>query len=436
VASPTVPAKKLGVLQIAALGVSLVIAGQFTGWNFGLPVGGLGGMVTAVFLVLAMYFGLTQCVLELSTGMPGAAGAHAYGGRAFGPLVGFLAGATVLFALTVGCGVVANFIAAYAVAVFGIDPWVCKVGLFAGVIAVHLRGGGEASGFTTLTSLIAALALLVFGALMVPHVRADNLYEGGAAGPHSLFPAGLAGVFACIPYSVWMFLAIENTALAVEEAKDPLRTLPQGMNVGLLTVAATGLIVLILGTAGAGVDAIKTADDPLYAAMVSRGVRSVWSARVIGMGAISGLLACFFSLVYAASRQLFAMGRDGELPQVMASIDGRGTPRLAVLAVGVAAFIISAAPTAHLLVPIVLLFDLSYVLIAAAYLRIRRRSLLSERRYRAIGGAATGWTTLLLTATILMACLQIDRATIGTLIIFYAVVSGAFTLARQRRSPS
>jgi ethanolamine permease len=169
---------------------------------------------------------------------------------------------------------------------------------------------------------------------------------------------------------------------------------------------------------------------------VSHGVRSIWSARVIGMGAISGLLACFFSLLYAASRQLFAMGRDGELPQVMASIDERGTPRLAVLAVGVIAFIISAAATAHLVVPIVLLFDLSYVVIAAAYLRIRRQSLLSEKRYRAIGGAATGWTTLLLTITIFTVCLQIDWVTIGTLIIFYTLASGAFYLSRSRRLPS
>jgi ethanolamine permease len=426
----------MGVLQVAALGISLVIAGQFTGWNFGLPVGGLGGMVAAVFVVLAMYFGLTQCVLELATGMPGAAGAHAYGRRAFGPLVGFLAGISVLFALTVGSGVVANFIAAYAAAVFGIEPWLCKVGLFVVVVAIHTRGAGEASGFTTLTGLIAALTLVVFGVLMVPHVRAENLYEGGAAGARSLFPAGLAGVFGCIPYSVWMFLAIENTALALDEVEDPPRTLPRGLNAGLLTVAVTGLIVLILGTAGAGVDAIKSADDPLYAALASRGVHSIWSARVIGLGAISGLLACFFSLIYAASRQLYAMGRDGELPEWAARVDRKGTPRIAVLSVGVVGFMISAAPTAHLVVPIVLLFDLSYVLIAAAYLLIRRKSLLSENRCHALGGFSTGWVTLALTVLILLACLQIDRVTVGVLIVFYALVTGAFNFSRRQRSLS
>ena len=55
---------KLGVVQVAALGVSLVIVGQFTGWNFGLQVGGLGGMMVAACIVVGMYVGLSGCVLE------------------------------------------------------------------------------------------------------------------------------------------------------------------------------------------------------------------------------------------------------------------------------------------------------------------------------------------------------------------------------------
>lgn len=423
---------KLGVVQIAALGVSLVIVGQFTGWNFGLPVGGLGGMMAAACIVLGMYVGLSGCVLELATAMSSAGGTHTYGRVAFGPLAGYLAGMSVLLALTLGVGIVAEFIAAYARSVFGFGGWSLKIVLVTVVVGIHIRGAREASGFTVLTSVVAVLVLVAFVALMLPHFSVLHLYDSATG--LTLFPGGIAGVFACIPFAMWLFLAIENTALAVEEVDDPVVTLPRGLMAALLTVALIGFAVLVFGTGGAGVSAIKTADDPLYAALVSTSAGRNWSARLVGVGAISALLASFFSLMYAASRQLFAIAREGDLPAAFAAVGSRGTPWAALLIVAFIATVVSAVPPSRLVVPIVLLLDVSYVLLIAAYLRIQTNHTLPQRRYRAWGGKYSAWTTLGLTIVILISCMQLDATTIVSIGGFYVIAVAVFLLSSSRRA--
>src|SRR5260370_13084933 len=55
--------KPMGVLHIWALGVGVVIAGMYFGWNFGLPVAGPIGMLIASLIVCGLYL---TCVLRLS----------------------------------------------------------------------------------------------------------------------------------------------------------------------------------------------------------------------------------------------------------------------------------------------------------------------------------------------------------------------------------
>src|SRR5258707_10119678 len=47
--------KPLGVIHIWALGVGVVITGEYFGWNFGLPVGGPVGVLIASLIVCVLY---------------------------------------------------------------------------------------------------------------------------------------------------------------------------------------------------------------------------------------------------------------------------------------------------------------------------------------------------------------------------------------------
>src|SRR5258707_865320 len=84
--------KPMGVLHIWALGVGVVITGEYFGWNPGLREGGPIGMLLASLFVCGLYMAWVLCLSELSVAMPFAGGPLAYGRRAVGPAFGFVMG--------------------------------------------------------------------------------------------------------------------------------------------------------------------------------------------------------------------------------------------------------------------------------------------------------------------------------------------------------
>jgi amino acid transporter len=84
--------KPMGVLHIWALGVGVVITGEYFGWNPGLKEGGPIGMLLASLFVCALYMAWVLALSELSVAMPFAGGPLAYGRRAVGPWFGFIMG--------------------------------------------------------------------------------------------------------------------------------------------------------------------------------------------------------------------------------------------------------------------------------------------------------------------------------------------------------
>src|SRR5258706_15073585 len=84
--------KPMGVLHIWALGVGVVITGEYFGWNQGLKEGGPVGMLLASLFVFALYLMWVLALSELSVAMPFAGGPLAYGRRAAGAAFGFVMG--------------------------------------------------------------------------------------------------------------------------------------------------------------------------------------------------------------------------------------------------------------------------------------------------------------------------------------------------------
>src|SRR6266850_2560632 len=185
---PVSKSLQIGALRwtrVAGLGVAIAVSGQFSGWNYGLSTGGWGGLVVAALLTGLFYLGFTQCVAELAAAMPSAGGFETYCRKAFGTSAGYLVGMSVLVALAVAIGVVANFTAAYGKAVLGIGAIHIKIALF-------------------------AVVLVLFAACMAPFARAQHLLlvqEG------NLFPHGAAGIVASLPFALWLFLGVEQAAL-------------------------------------------------------------------------------------------------------------------------------------------------------------------------------------------------------------------------------
>jgi len=425
---------KQGVLrwpQVAGLGISLVIAGQFSGWNYGLAGSGWANMLVATLLMAVLCGGLALCVCELSTARPHAGGVFAYAQLAFGPFVGYLVGAACALALTIGTGAAANFLAAYMESVFGFGGWPVRIGLFALIIGIHLIGVGEALGLTLLAGAVAAIALLAFGAAMLPHVHWENLL---ATTGSALPGVSAAGVFACVPFAIWMFICIEQVASAAEEAAEPGRSMPRGIIAAVGTLLLTALTVVISAPGAAGVEVVGNAGDPLYAAMTHGGLYGErdWLPLLVGSGAVCGLLATFFSVVFSASRQLFALARDGFFPAALARTNRRGAPYVALLVLTVIGLPLTLVPPEKLLLCIVLLLGSCHLVLFAAYLRLHRSQPGLVRPFRLRGGPVVACVGMLLTLVVIAACFQLEVTMLSALALVVAALILNYLLRAAR----
>ena len=91
--------------------------------------------------------------------------------------------------------------------------------------------------------------------------------------------------------------------------------------------------MLVLTTGAGGAQAISESGNPLRRGAGRRAI-----AKVVNYIGLAGLIASFFSIIYAYSRQLFALSRAGYLPTVLSVTNSRKAPTLALIVPGIIGF--------------------------------------------------------------------------------------------------
>lgn len=435
-----------GWLLLAGLGVAYVISGDFSGWNLGLAEGGWGGLLIAFLLMGLMYTCMVFGLAELSSAMPVAGAGYGFARRALGPLGGFATGIAVLIEYAVAPAAISTFIGGYVQALGfmeGLHPWPIMLACYLVFVGMHLWGVGEALKVMFGITAIAALALVVWIIGMITNFRWSNLFDipvdSGAAGSSSFLPFGVAGAVAALVYGIWFFLAVEGVPLAAEEANDPKKDMPRGIIVAICVLLVFGAGVLLLAPGSAGSQAMSTSGNPLpEAARIANGEGSVL-AVVINWVGLLGLIASFFSIVYAYSRQLFALSRASYLPRFLSVTGRRKTPYLSLMVPGTIGFILAVvlynpeAPGALLINIAVFGATVSYFLMNLSHIVLRVREPELERPYRTPGGAITTGIALLLSAVAVIATFVVDVFAAGvTAAVFVAFLAYFWFYSRHR----
>ncbi|MSR15990.1 MAG: ethanolamine permease [Gammaproteobacteria bacterium] len=421
-----------GWVLLAGLGIAYVISGDFAGWNFGLAQAGWGGMLVATVLVATMYTAMVFSLAELSSTIPAAGGGYAFARRAFGPFVGFLTGTAILLEYAIAPAAVAVFIGAYCDSLFGVGGWPVSLAFYSLFVGIHLFGVGEALRLMLIITAIAAGALLVFALAMLPKFSASHLFDiptTDAIGASRFLPFGYLGIWGAIPYAMWFFLAIEGVPLAAEETRDPKRDLPRGMIAGMFVLLAFATLILILGPGGAGSAVIMKSGDPLVVALNHAYGGSTWVSRFISVVGMAGLIASFFSVIFAYSRQVFALSRAGYLPRCLSLTGRRKTPYLALIIPGLFGFLLSLTGKGDLLILMsVFGATVSYVLVMASHIALRIREPQLERPYRTPGGVVTSGIALVLALAAMVAGFLVDTTVVLYAMAFYAAMIAYFLL--------
>ncbi|MFJ5140226.1 ethanolamine permease [Streptomyces sp. NPDC088707] len=423
-----------GWLLLTGLGVAYVVSGDFSGWNIGLSKGGFGGLAIATVLMGAMYACLVFALAELSAILPTAGGGYGFARRALGTWGGFLTGTAILIEYILAPAAISIFIGDYveSLGLFGLESgWPVYLVCFALFIGIHLWGVGEALRFSLIVTAVAVAALVVFalGALTDFHVDGlnDIPVDGEAFGANSWLPFGLLGIWAAFPFGMWFFLGVEGVPLAAEEAKDPVRSMPKALAISMGILVLLAVMTFFAATGARGAAAVQEAGNPLVVALQGDGEPTALS-RFVNYAGLAGLVASFFSLIYAGSRQLFALSRAGYLPRFLSLTSRRKSPYLGLLIPGGIGFALAAGTGdgARMLNIAVFGATISYALMALSHIVLRRREPGLHRPYRTPGGIVTSSVAFVLALSALVATFLVDRTAAFMALGVYAIALAYF----------
>ncbi|HSN35355.1 MAG TPA: ethanolamine permease [Arthrobacter sp.] len=430
-----------GWVLLAGLGVAYVISGDFAGWNLGLAQGGWGGLLIAFVLMGVMYTCMVFGLAELSSTLPTAGAGYAFARRALGPLGGFATGIAVLIEYAVAPAAIATFIGGYieALGLFGLtNSWPVYLVTYIIFIGIHLRGVGEALRIMFAITAVAVVALIAAVVGLLPKFDPAKLFDivpDGSVGSSAFLPMGVGGILAALVYGIWFFLAVEGVPLAAEESADPKRDMPRGIIVAVITLVIFGALMLVLVPGAAGSQAMSVSDNPLPEALRVAYGGNTLVADFVNYAGLAGLVASFFSIIYAYSRQLFALSRAGYLPKWLSLTGTRHTPYWALIVPGTIGFLLAAITQDGALLINIAVFGatVSYVLLNLSHIVLRIKEPELERGYRTPGGIATTSVALVLSAVAVVATFVVDvYAASITAAIFAAAIAYYWFYSRHR----
>jgi ethanolamine permease len=426
-----------GWVLLAGLGIAYVISGDAAGWHFGLGVGGWGGLLIATLLMATMYTAMVFALAELSAAIPTAGGGYAFARRAMGPWGGFLTGTAILIEYTLAPAVVATFIGGYMDTLIGVGGPIVYLLCYLVFVGIHLYGVGEALKAMFAITVVAVVAIAAFVIGMIPQFEVANLFDiapTSAAGASPFLPFGAVGIWAAFPFAIWFFLAIEGVPLAAEETRDPATDMPKGLIAGMAALLLFAILILVFGPGGAG-SAVFTSDEMLAAPSVlplaleeAYGGTNALSTFV-NIAGLAALIASFFSIIFAYSRQLFALSRAGYLPRLLSVTGGRRTPWVALVVPAVIGFLLSLTGAgATLLNSAVFGAAISYVLMTLSHIVLRQREPDLDRPYLTPGGVITSGVACVLAVLAVIATFIVDVRAALIMLGVYALFIAYFAL--------
>lgn len=305
----------LGPAHIWALGVGIVLVGEYMGWNFAVGKGGAYAALIACWFAGILYTCVAMIDSEVTSTVAAAGGQYTQAKHIMGPLMAFNVGLYLVFAYTMleaGNAITVGFLmdtVANMGGHAGLDqrPFIILCIMF--LAWLNYRGVLATLTFNLVITAFAFVAILILFLATVPWSDASPMRHADLM---TDLPYGWLGVLAAMHFGLWFYLGIEGTTQAAEEVRSPARSLPFGTLAGIMTllIAATLTWYVCVGLmpweylGGAGV--------PLFDA--ARLTGSTTLVVLLGVGTLFATLASANGCINDASRAWFSMGRDHYLP--------------------------------------------------------------------------------------------------------------------------
>jgi APA family basic amino acid/polyamine antiporter len=350
--------KSLTALDLTVFGVGVVIgAGIFT-LTGRIAAQYAGPAVVVSFVIAAFCCALAAlCYAEFASTVPVAGSAYTFSYATLGELVAWIIGWDLLLELLLGASVVAQGWSTYFVTFLdqvGVT-WPAGLGpdgsfnlaafLMVGVLGALVCYGIKESMRLNLVLVAVKLFIVLFVIIVgIGYIDTANYHPfvpasvGPAAADAGWLHApllqvvfglqpqayGVLGIVSAASVVFFAYIGFDVVATTAEEARRPQRDVPLGILGSLAICTVLYVAVALVITGMVRYDQIDP-DAALARAFLAQGKSGY--ATLISAGAVAGLTTVVMTLLIGAVRVVFAMSRDGLLPERLARVNSRtGTP--------------------------------------------------------------------------------------------------------------
>ncbi len=325
--------KVLGPLHVWALGVGIVLVGEFMGWNFSVAKGGAYGALVACWVIGLLYTCVAMIDSEVTSTVAAAGGQYTQAKHIVGPLMAFNVGLYLVMAYTMleaGNAIVIGDLMKSLAGQFGHEGLDARPFIVLSIIALawlNYRGV-----LMTLTVNL-VITFLAFVSIVILFIGVEPWNPGKILQHQGLLtelPYGWIGVVAALQFGMWYYLGIEGTCQAAEEVRSPGRAIPLGTMSGMITLLIAASLTWYVAAGLLPWEYLGQAFTPLYDAAKVTGSSTL--IVILFVGTFFSAIASANGCINDASRAWFSMGRDRYMPVWFGAVHPRyRTPYRSIL---------------------------------------------------------------------------------------------------------
>jgi basic amino acid/polyamine antiporter, APA family len=374
--------RKLNTFDVTSL-----VVGSIVGADIYIAAAIGARLVGPSSLLVWVLAGTIATVIALSfahcaTVWPKVGGPYAYNRELSGPFAGFTVGWALLIAEWLSLAVFPVAFVQYLTALVPFNNDIIGVLLKGSFIAIvfvtnliGIKAAGRFNDALTIIKLAPLLLLMIVGLgyMGFNSSLAEGNFQPFVTGSASEFGTALVLIF-------WAYAGFELSTLPANEIENPRKTVPKAIITGMLIVAAFYLLTnfVIVGTVPQGTLASSQSPllDSAHQMFSGSQLLSQIMPVVVGVGALISILGADESGTIGTSRLAYALSLDGLMPRRFSDLHGKfGTPKVALLAICLTAFVASALGTLiQLINASVFLLAFVYFATCLASLRVRMRT--------------------------------------------------------------
>lgn len=304
--------------------------GLFLGSGQTINQAGPAGSILAYSVGGLIMFLVLLCLAELTVAMPVAGSFQSYASRFISPAAGFTTG--WLYWINWAICIAADFTAAGIIAHGWIPaiPTYIWCGIFAVGLAVlnlvSVKAYGEMEFWFASIKIAAIIGFIIAGLGLIfgfaGHEGAIGLtnFKTGSG----LFPNGLYAVFTTMIMVIYSFQGAELVGIAAGECQEPSKNVPRvirgiSLRIVIFYIVAMAILAGTIPYKEAGV-----LESP-FAHVFGR-IGLPWAEGIMGFVVLTSALSAGNSALYACSRLLWSMSKEGQAPPWLGKLNSRGVP--------------------------------------------------------------------------------------------------------------